>query len=436
MEVLPQMSSPRRRQLLLSLVTIVAIVSTLLVAAAKSRVGGSPPEAWVGSWATAPEPAPVNPIFDPLSLQGFKDQTVRMVVHTSVGGTKGRIRISNRFGAKQLNVGHATMALPMSDAGPGDLRPESVRQLTFGGQGSVMIPPGGQVISDAADLAIPWTGDVAISIYLPVETGPPTLHNLSRTTVYIGPGDHASAASGAELPKTLRTWYFVTGLDVLNRTGAGAIAVLGDSITDGNGSTNNTHHRWTNFLASRLAKEAPNDAAPGILNLGIAGNRLGHDGVENKQPEWGVSASARFADDVLAQTDVRAVVVELGINDVWINHDDPNLIIAELHQLSTLAHQAGLKIFVCTLMPWGGFAFPAGTVQYTPALDSTRLTVNSYLRTTRDFDGLLDFDRVLRDPGDPTKLRTDYDVSDHIHPNDAGLEAMAKSVSLEVLLRR
>ncbi|MGE5830922.1 MAG: SGNH/GDSL hydrolase family protein [Micromonosporaceae bacterium] len=430
------MSSPRRRQLLLSLITIVAMVSTLLVAAAKSRVDNRPAEAWVGSWATAPQPAPVRATFDPLALSGFKDQTIRMVVRTSVGGSKGRIRVSNRFGAKPLTVGHTTMALPLPDAGPGDLHPTSVHEVTFGGQASVIVPPGGTVFSDATDMAIPWTGDVAISIYLPTETGPPTLHNLSRTTVFIGSGDHASAASGAELPKTMRTWFFVTGLDVLNRTGAGSIAVLGDSITDGNGSTNNTHHRWTNFLASRLVKEAPDGRAPGVLNLGIAGNRLGHEGIEFGSPEFGPTASGRFAQDVLAQTGVRAVVVELGINDVWINHDDPNLIIAELRQLATLAHQAGLRIYVCTLMPWGGFAFPAGVVQYTPTTDSIRLMVNSYLRTTADFDGLLDFDKVLRDPGDPTKLRTDYDVSDHIHPNDAGLEAMAKSIPLEMLLRR
>src|SRR4029453_6799564 len=178
-------------------------------------------------------------------------------------------------GAKPLTVGHTTMALPLPDAGPGDLHPTSVHEVTFGGQASVIIPPGGTVFSDATDMAIPWTGDIAISIYLPTATGPPTLHNPSRTTVFIGSGDHASAASGAELPKTMRTWFFVTGLDVLNRTGAGSIAVLGDSITDGNGSTNNTHHRWTNFLASRLVKEAPDSRAPGVLKLGNARNRLG-----------------------------------------------------------------------------------------------------------------------------------------------------------------
>lgn len=430
------MNGPRRRQLLLSLVTVVAVGSTVLVAAAKSRVGGESPEAWVGTWATAPAPAPnAAPGVDPGNTGGFSDQTIRMVVRTSVGGSMGRVRLSNRFGARPLLVGHTTMAIPMLEAGAGDLRPDSVREVVFGGQRSVTIPPGGSVISDAVDMEVPWSGDVAISIYLPTETGPPTVHIISRTTSYIGSGDHASSASGAALPKTIRTWYFLTGLDVLNRTGAGSVAVLGDSITDGLGSSNNTNRRWTNFLASRLNATNKGRNAPGILNVAISGNRLGRDGTDFKTPELGVNASARFADDVLAQTGVRAVILQLGINDVWISHDDPNLIISELQQLVTLAHQAGLKIFACTLMPWNGFA-TGDIVQYTPALDSTRLTVNSYLRTTTDFDGILDFDLVLRDPGDPSKLRREYDFSDHIHPNDAGLEAMAKSIPLEMLLRR
>jgi len=430
------MNGPRRRQLLMSLVTVVAVGSTVLVAAAKSQVGGAPPEAWVGTWATglAPAPAAAEGV-DPVNTAGFKDQTIRMVVRTSVGGSKGRVRLSNRFGKKPLVVGHTTMAIPNLAAGAGDLRPESIHEVAFNGQRTVTIPPGGMVISDAVNLEIPWTGDVAITIFLPKETGPPTVHVIARTTSYIGTGDHASDASGAALPKTIRTWYFLGGLDTLNRTGAGTIAVIGDSITDGLGSTNNTHHRWTNFLASRLVSGPKGRNAPGILNLAISGNRLNRDGMDFGAPELGINASARFAEDVLAQTGVRAVVVQLGINDIWITREEPNLIISQLQQLATLAHQAGLKIFACTLMPWNGFVV-SNDLQYTPALDSTRLTVNSYLRTTPNFDGILDFDLVLRDPGDPSKLRQDYDFSDHIHPNDAGLEAMAKSIPLEMLLRR
>jgi lysophospholipase L1-like esterase len=431
------MNSSRRRQLLLSLVTVVAIGSTVLVAAARSQASGEQPEAWVGTWATAVHPAPAADSGwpEPLSVKGFKNHTVRMVVRTSVGGSKARFRLSNRYGTKPVVIGHATIALPWLDAGPGDLRPGSVHEATFSGQRSVTIPRGGSVLTDPITMDIPWGQDVAVSIYLPGETGPPTLHNFSRVTSYLGPGDHASAASGAAMSHTFRTWYFLSALDVLNRTGAGSVVVLGDSITDAVGSSNNTNHRWTNFLAARLNEAEPGEA-PGVLNLGLAGNRLGHDGVDFGSAPFGVNALARFSEDVLAQTGVRALIVELGINDIWMSHDDADLIISAIQQLAMRAHQAGLRIFICTLGPWKGLQFPAGTVVYTSALDSIRLAVNSYLRTSSDFDGLIDFDVVLRDRGDPVALRADFETTppDHIHPNDVGNEAMADAIAVDMLV--
>ncbi len=431
------MNGSRRRQLLLSLVTLVAIGSTALVATARSQANADRPDAWVATWATAvhPAPSPQSGWPEPLSIYGFKDQTIRMVVRTSVGGSRARVRLSNRFGAKPLVIGHATIGLPLPESGSGDVRPGSLHEAAFDGQRSVTIPPGGTALTDPVAMDIPSLGDVAISIYLPGETGPPTVHNLSRATSYIGPGDSAGAPSGANLSHTFRSWYFLSGLDVLNRSGAGAIAVLGDSITDGNGSTNNSNHRWTNFLAARLNSAAPG-RAPGVLNLGVGGNRLGYDGGDFQHPEFNIDASARFAEDVLSQTGVRAVIVELGINDIWITHASADLIISQLEQLGALAHQAGLKIFVCTMGPWKGLVGLTGTVVYTSALDSTRLAVNSYLRTTTDFDGIIDFDIVLRDPADPLALRPDFEdlAKDHIHPNDAGNAALANAVNLDQLL--
>jgi lysophospholipase L1-like esterase len=430
------MNSPRQRHLLLTLVTVVMIGSTALVATANSLADGRAPKAWVGTWAAAPAPPPSSsPLMEPLSSNGFHDQTVRMMVHTSVGGERARIRLTNRYGAKALSIGHATIALPWPDAGPGDLQPGSVHEVTFGGQKSVTIPKGGTVFSDEVTMDVPALKDVAISIYLPADTGPPTLHFFAKTTSYIGPGDNAGAASGAKLSKTVRTWYFLTGLDVLSSSGAGAIVVLGDSISDGYATTSNMNHRWTNYLATRLGAKAA-DHAPGILNEALSGNRLGQDGSAIKNPVVGDAASARFYEDVVGQTGVRAVILELGINDVWITHDDPDAIIANIQQLVRLAHESGLKIFACTIMPWDAYAVPGGAVQYTPALDSIRLQVNSYLRTTSDFDGLIDFDLVMRDPTAPTKLRATWDSGDHIHPNDVGNEAMAAAVPLDLLLRR
>jgi lysophospholipase L1-like esterase len=421
--------------LLLSLVALVTIASTVLVATASSQAHEPVPEAWVGSWSAAPAPAPL-PVtgVDELSVKGFHDQTVRMIVHTSVGGNKARVRLTNRFGTKPLTVGHATLALPWPDAGAGDLRPNSIHELMFNGQKSVTVPVGGTVFSDVTAMDVPSTQDLAISVFLPGDTGPPTVHYNAKSTSYIGPGDNASAPSGASLSKTIRTWYFISGLDVLNRSGAGAVAVLGDSISEGFATTSNANHRWPDYLAGRLTRKA-RDRAPGVLNVAISGNRLGHDGVEWKNPHTGVNASARFYADVVGQTGIRAVILELGINDIWISHDDVNVIISEMQQLTSLAHEKGLKIFAGTIMPWNGFSADPknNVVSYTPALDSIRLAVNSYLRTTSDFDGLIDFDVAMRDPTDPTKLRATWDSGDHIHPNDAGNEAMANVVPLDLL---
>ncbi len=434
------MNGPRQRQLLLMLVVLVAIGATALVAVAKSPSSDASadrgPQAWVGSWSAAPTPpATDGAAFDELTATGFKNQTVRMIVHTSVGGNQGRVRLSNAYGTRPLVIGHVSVARPWLEAGPGDVRADSVREVTFNGMRTVTIPRGGVAVTDPIKLDFPWSGDVAISLFLPGPTGPPTVHTYAKSSSYIGPGDNASDPSGAKMAKTIRTWYFISGLDVRNDSDAGAVAVLGDSITDGVASTSNKNHRWTDFLAARLNKSAKDHTAPGVLNLGLAGNRLNHDGSDPdaKAPIYGENASARFSQDVLSQTDVRAVIVELGINDIWISKDDPNAIMRELQQLGSQAHQAGLKIFVCTISPWNAFAIPPVTY-YTPELDTTRLTVNSYLRTTKDFDGIIDFDRLLRDPADPTKLRPDWDSGDHIHPNDAGNAAMATAVPVKPLL--
>src|SRR3990170_4685825 len=184
------MSSPRQRQLLLALVTAVTVGSTVLVATANAHREAPAPESWVASWAMAPAPAGAGK-----SKTGFTDQTVRMIVRTSVGGTKARVRFSNRYGTQALTIGHATVALPWPDAGPGDLKPGSVKDATFSGQKSVTIPAGGSAVSDAVDMDVPWGADLAVSVYLPVETGPATWHVYARQTAYIGTGDQSGSAS-------------------------------------------------------------------------------------------------------------------------------------------------------------------------------------------------------------------------------------------------
>lgn len=423
------MSHPRRRQLLLALISVVTIAATGLVAAAGQKAPPNQLE-WVASWATAMAPAGAGK-----SSQGFTNETIRMFVHTSVGGEQLRLRLSNRFGKQPLVLGHATVGLPFGpNGGPGDLKPGSIKDVTFFGQRNLTIPVGGNAVSDPIDMEVPALQDVAVSLFFAEATGPATWHFAARETTYFGEGNHAASASGAQLPQTRTSWFFLSGLDVLNRNGKGSVAILGDSITDSFKSTVNADKRFSDLLAARLNKEAPDGQAPGVVNLGMAGNRLSRDGGEfNGLAELGVNTSARFHSDVVAQTGVRKVIVLMGINDIWISKDSANNIIAQLQQLAALSRQAGLQIYVCTIMPWNAFA-SGEDVKYSPELDSIRLTVNSYIRTSTDFDGIIDMDAAMRNPADPTKLLPEYDSGDHIHPNDVGNQAMADAVPIGMLL--
>jgi lysophospholipase L1-like esterase len=327
------------------------------------------------------------------------------------------------------------VALPFgANGGPGDLKPGSVKDLTFFGQKSVTIPTGGNAVSDGIDFDVPALQDLAISLYFPVATGPTTWHLAARETAYFGKSDTTMAASGATLPQTRSSWFYLNGLDVWNDNAQGSIAVLGDSITDGFKSTINGDKRWTDLLAARLAKEAKGGKAPGVVNLGMAGNRTGLDGTDQGFPELGYNTSARFESDVLSQPAIKAVILEIGINDIWISKDEANNIIARLQQLAAKAHASGLKIYICTLSPWNGFQQRPDVINYTPELDSIRLTVNSYIRTSTDFDGYIDMDAALRNPADPTKLKPEWDSGDHIHPNDIGNGIMASAVPKDFVL--
>jgi lysophospholipase L1-like esterase len=434
------MNSPRQRQLMLLVVTLVIIGATALIAAARTDALASNREAWVATWASAPEPTidPANIALAPSTLpllKGFKNQSIREIVRTSVGGRMARIRLSNAFGYAPLKIGAVSLALPMPKAGPGDLQPDSIRQVSFNGRPTVTIPPGGATLSDPVELNVPAFGDVAVTIFLAENSGPPTMHIFARATSYIGPGNATAAASGATLSTNANHYFFLGSLDVLNRSGEGTVAVLGDSITDAIGTFSNTNTRWTNYLAARFKDDA-GDRAPGVLNLGISGNRLGHNGVDAHagdslvHGEWGISAAARFNTDVLSQTGIKAVILELGINDIWMNHDNADLIVSEIQQLATQAHRVGVHFYVCLLSPWSGLVFGPKPV-YSADLDTTRLQVNSYLRTSSDFDGYIDLDGALRDAGTPSKLSADVDSGDHIHPNAKGNELMAKAVPLD-----
>ncbi|HKD97067.1 MAG TPA: GDSL-type esterase/lipase family protein [Micromonosporaceae bacterium] len=424
------MRIPPRRQLLLAGVVVVAVVSTVFVAGASGRASGDRPDTWVGSWAMgetqaqAPPPAGKG-LFD--STKGFNDQTVRMTIHTSVGGNAARIRLSNLYGSKALEVGHVTVAIP-TKSGSGDAMPGSMHEVQFGGIATAVVPMGATLLSDPIPMTVAANSDLAVSLWLPTATGPATWHIIARSTTWIGKGDHAADISGASMSTKDTSWYYLTGVDVRNNTADGSVVVLGDSISDGFTATMDADHRWPDRLAARLDALPSKDHAPGVLDLGTAGSALGHDGAEFGLYELGPSAAGRLDSDVFAQTGARVVIVQLSINDIWIYHDGPDTLVGELRQVAAQIHEHGMKAYVCTISPWQGYR------AWTAALDKTRIAENDWIRSQSDFDGFIDFDKLLADPETPTRLKPNWDSGDHIHPNDAGFQAMADYVSLDFLL--
>ncbi|BCJ73149.1 SGNH hydrolase [Catellatospora sp. IY07-71] len=413
------MKHPSTRRPLLAGVVLAATLALLAGPGGGATAGNK--DAWVGSWSAAPTGAGAG-----LSGTGFADQTIRMIVHTSVGGSAARIRLSNTFGTGAVTIGHATLARPDA-ATPAltDVLPASVAELTFNGAPGITIPKGGQVVSDPLPVAVPELSDLVVSIYLPVPTGPATWHWTARQAAYYGAGDTAAEPTGATLTGTRNSWFFLTGVDVLSRRSPGAVAVLGDSITDGSQSTLNGNARWTDRLAARLLAGNSPHSEVGVLNQGLAGNTVNHDGTEIGYAELGVNGLARLQRDVFSQTGVRTLVLVLGINDIQIHGDAPDKIVGGLRQLIAQGRTAGLDVVVSTVTPFEGFS------SWTPEKEQTRLAVNEWLRTHRgEFSGLVDFDELLRDPAAPSKLRAEWDSGDHIHPNDAGYQAMADFVPL------
>jgi lysophospholipase L1-like esterase len=432
------MSTPKRWH-------VVAAVAALLVTgtpAVVATAGGSPTAAgrldrdeWAGSWAAAVTRG--NSVG--LTNTGLNDQSVRMVVHVSVGGPALRVRLSNLYGEQAVRVGRATVARPNTATvdDVSDIDPASLRALTFTGAASATMNRGAELLSDPLPFAVADDSDLVVTVHFPTPTGPTTFHGQSQQTNLIGAGDLTGAADGVGF--TIRPaccWFFLSGVDVQRKASPGALVVLGDSIGDGNGSTVNANRRWPDLLSDRLLADRPDRRTPGVLNLSLAGNRLNHEGTEPGAGDYpgyfqlGPNAAARLNEDVFAQTGVRTVVTHLGINDIWMSNDSPEAIIATLRQINQQLQQRGLTSLVATLTPYEGHG-AAGV--WTPEKEATRQAVNAYLRGSREFDGLLDFDRVLRDPARPSQLLPAYDSGDHIHPNDAGNKAMADAVPLRLL---
>ena len=400
-------------------------------AIAKGAASAHEHEYWIATWGASPHHIITFFQNGPLSAP-LDGQTVRQRIHLSAGGHRLRVHFSNAFGATPLVIGAASVALPNREA---SVKPRSVHRLTFGGAGSITIPPGAPALSDPVDLSVPDQGDLVISIYLPGSTRIETMHATGQQTGYLSqPGDFTASANMPVAAET-QSRLFLSEVDVMTQAVPGVIVAFGDSITDGANSTSGTNHRWPDFLYGRLRAAAHGHPTPAVVNEGLSGNQLLRD-------LMGVSALARFDRDVLAVPGVRDVIVLIGINDIGVPgarfgnaqpliaaSDEPTLasLIAGYRQLIARAHEHRLRILGATLTPFQGAA------NYTPQKEQLRQSVNRWIRTSGAFDGVIDFDAAARDPSHPGQFLPAYDSGDHLHPKDAGYHAMAAAVNLSLL---
>ncbi|MFB7506285.1 SGNH/GDSL hydrolase family protein [Streptomyces broussonetiae] len=360
-----------------------------------------PPPQWTGSWETAPSG----------TSAARPGAAIRNVVHLSIGGTAVRVRLSNRFGTAPLHLGAVTVAL-RGGAGPGAL-PGTLRTATFQGAGSVTVPPGQDLVTDPVPLPVPAAADLLVTVYTPDGSGPATSHETALQTSYLAPAGagRATDEAGSAYTTVISRWYYVTGVDVLGEA-AGSVAAFGDSLTDGNGSTPDANHRWPDRLAAYLRTDRL-----GVLNAGISGNRLLHDGT-------GPSALARLDPDALDRAGVRVLVVLEGINDIKgvPVADDVSAYADAYRTLVARAHARGVRVVGVTLTPFRGFS------AYTDAREAVRQQVNAFIRTGGAFDTVADADAAVRDPADPSRILRAYDPGDHLHFDDAGMAAVADTV--------
>jgi len=383
-----------------------------------------PPEHWVGTWAAAPMASANNG-----TVLGA-DTTLREIVHVSLGGSTARVVFTNEFatGTDSLTLDGATLAPSL---GGGAIDPASAKTLTFGGQASIIIPPGALAVSDPIALKVPGLSDLAITIFLPAQPmASISLHGSAQQTNYDAGGNQLAAKLMDGQHKSTH-WLFLKGVDVMAGPEAGAVVTLGDSITDGAASTVDKNARWPNVLAEQLQANKKT-ASLGVLDQGIGGNRVLHDGT-------GPNALARFDRDVLSQSGVRYLIVLEGINDIGrlAKLKDPTdqitaaQLIAALNQIIERAHAHGIKVYGATLTPYGGAGY------FCDEGEKVREAENDFIRHSGKFDAVIDFDKMTQDPANPTQFNPAYNGDethkpDHLHPNDAGYKVMGDGIDLKL----
>jgi lysophospholipase L1-like esterase len=377
-------------------------------AAAPGAGGGGE---WVGGWATSPQ-REAGPV--------FAQQTLRLLVHPTVGGSSLRLRLSNTFGAADVTFGAVGVSRAVA-SGAADLVPGTERRVTFRGRGSVTVPAGAQVVSDAVDLGVDRGQDLAVDLYVTAggDAAAITGHDAAQGTQFVAAGNR-TGGDAAAFTGYLGSWFWLDGVDVrAGRAVRGSIVALGDSITDGAYTTWNGNDRWTDVLAGRLGGRY------GVLNQGIGGNQVLTDRTDCCGAGTSVAALTREKADVRQQTGVRYLILADGINDIGY-HATAEDLIAGLRTIAGRAHAAGIRVIGATITPYG-----CDTGCFDPAQEAVRRQVNAWVRTTRSFDGVADFDAAIRDPENPSQVLPAYQA-DHLHPNIAGQRAMAESIDLSL----
>lgn len=383
-------------------------------------------QVWIGSWAASQQiPEPQNS----LSPADLNDVTIREIVHLSAAGSTLRVHLSNSFGTAPLHFSSVHVARPLS-ASSSAIDPASDKALSFAGSADVTVPAGAEYISDPISFSAAALSNVAVTFHLDAAPAQQTGHPGSRSTSYYVHGDLVSVATMPDAHK-VDHWYQLSGIDVLAPPASASIVALGDSITDGHGSTTNGNDRWTDVLAERL-QAAPADRNIGVLNQGIGGNHLLTDGL-------GPNTLARFNRDVLAQSGVRWLIVFEGVNDLGgltrngeVSPAEHALLVRRIlgayQQIVVRAHAQGIHVIGATITPYTGsdYYHPG------PRSEADREAINRWIRTPGNFDAVIDFDKAMRDPQNPDRLLPAYDCGDHLHPSPAGYRAMGDAIPLSL----
>ncbi len=372
-------------------------------------------ENWVGTWSTAPQ------LVEPRNMPpepGLSHNTIRQIVHVSIGGDSLRMRFSNEFGTSPLTLNEVHIALQTDSS---SIDPNTDKAVGFGGKAGVTIEPGTAITSDPLQFSFKPMSNITVTIYFGDTSPEVTGHPGSRTTSYLLTGNMVSAADFKNAIGTDH-WYIINNIEVKAPDSTAAVVILGNSITDGRGSGTNKQDRWPDELSKRLQKNKVTSQVA-VLNEGIGGNCVLHNCL-------GPSAISRFKHDVIEQKGVRWLIILEGINDIGQAHGAQGSakvaadLISAFKDMIDSAHAKGIRVYGATLLPMGGSFY------YTPEHESARDTVNKWIRSSGSFDAVIDFDEALRDPSDPIHLLPEADSGDHLHPSEAGHRMMAEAVDL------